>query len=705
MQCAAWRADTGVVRTDLLPWAAVPLLPALTLAAVEWQVARARRRAAADPVAAWFGLAIGIQWTVLGFWAAWALVCLGPAVRAVLAGALSPELTGPVALALYVVTALVLSAGVQSRVAAAGRAIRSAEATPGRTIRRVLGPLIAVLAGLIVLEAGPTLIARGFAPVPLLLGGILLALGGLFLMQTPVADAAPNAVTAGEMRDRIVALAARAGISVRQLYVMPRSRERLANAFASNQGAVLVTDYLLAHLGRDEVDAVMAHELAHLRRRDPQRLAAALLGVSLLSVAAWYLTGSVPATGAAFAAGAAAFFAFCRRLEYGADAGALQLGARADALVSGLVRVARLNHVPPRWGRGLEWTLTHPSLERRARALVARGALDAERARDLLADPRPAPDRYAIPAALAGGAKVFSSAAKAGFRARAGWGLLLLSVAAPAIALRVGAAAGAPHPALAALALAAGVGTTIAASLALGRFPMRGLRSRLAARLAERGVGALAEEGSYVGLAPGSDTRVIEGFYVWDLGFLRLSPGHLDYAGEETSFTLIASRVERLDLVSGPPAWRRTRCVRITWTDPEGSPRTLRLFAVEPGAGRDRGREVEALFDALDAWRRGGTPSAARLSFEPPRHHEVTSITPREQVQPSALVTGTLLQTALAAAVCAALGLPLAPWAGAGFPEVLAAAVISNVALLLPSLRHREPARVEKRSPEAAAAA
>src|SRR6185436_4153316 len=365
------------------------------------------------------------------------------------------------------------------------------------------------------------------------------------------------------------------------------------------------------------------------------------------------------------------FLALCRKFEYGADAGAIVLGARGEALISGLARLARLNDVPLRWSRALEWTITHPSLERRAAAIARRIGLAPGAAQALL-EVRAEPEHpYDLPPAVAGEGKVFSTALKTRLRGRFAWLLLVTSVLAPALTLEACAQGSAvPRLVATAIAVVAAIAATVGAAILLARFPHRIVRGRLAQRLRERGLAAHVDDATLVGLTPGSDARVIEGFYVWDAGFLKLAPGHLDYAGEETSFSLPVGSVQKLDLVSGPPTFRRSRVVRVTWLDHQGSWCTLRLFAVEPGRGPARGREIESLFEALDAWRRAGespTPNATRLSFAPPRHHEVTSIAPRDQVNVAAIVVSSVLQLVIALVATTAFGLPLAPGMGPGW--------------------------------------
>ena len=76
-------------------------------------------------------------------------------------------------------------------------------------------------------------------------------------------------------------LAARAGLPMPKVYVIP---ENTPNAFATGRdpqhAAVAVTSGLLANLDEDEVEGVLAHELAHVKNRDTltSAIAATLAG-------------------------------------------------------------------------------------------------------------------------------------------------------------------------------------------------------------------------------------------------------------------------------------------------------------------------------------------------------------------------------------------------------------------------------------------
>jgi STE24 endopeptidase len=162
---------------------------------------------------------------------------------------------------------------------------------------------------------------------------------------------------------------------------------------------VLLTDALLESLSGEQVEAVMAHELGHIRRRHMawlgvSGLAAILLASAGVGWAAWVLPWpalrSEAAQSVLFLAGlplAILWIGFVsRRFEWQADAFAVQhlSGARPgagavavspDAVVAmsgALEMVARLNHIPRH-----RFSFRHGSIaarQRRLRGLLGRAA-------------------------------------------------------------------------------------------------------------------------------------------------------------------------------------------------------------------------------------------------------------------------------------------------------------------------------------------
>ncbi|MCS6985980.1 MAG: zinc metalloprotease HtpX [Sphingomonadaceae bacterium] len=209
---------------------------------------------------------------------------------------------------------------------------------------------------------------------------------------------------------RIVAgLAARAGLPMPRVYVIDQAQP---NAFATGRdpehAAVAATTGLLELLDRDEIEAVMAHELAHIRNRDTlvMTVTATLAGaISMLGNFA--MLGGHREDGRAhplavfLALVVAPFvamlvqFAISRAREYGADAGGAEISGKPLKLASALAKLsqaaeripnpvaegnpalAHLYIVKPGLG-GVADSLfaTHPAPENRIAALQAMAGLE-----------------------------------------------------------------------------------------------------------------------------------------------------------------------------------------------------------------------------------------------------------------------------------------------------------------------------------------
>ena len=197
-------------------------------------------------------------------------------------------------------------------------------------------------------------------------------------------------------------LAARAGLPMPRVYLIDSPHP---NAFATGRNpdnaAVAATVGLLAILSRDEVEAVMAHELAHVRNRDTliMTMTATIAGaISMLANFGLFFRGGdgrgnmlamlLAVIVAPFAA-MIVQLAISRTREYGADRGGAEICRNPRALASALAKLhqaaaripnpvaarnpaaAALYIVPGRGGRGDSLFATHPATENRIAALEA----------------------------------------------------------------------------------------------------------------------------------------------------------------------------------------------------------------------------------------------------------------------------------------------------------------------------------------------
>jgi STE24 endopeptidase len=192
-----------------------------------------------------------------------------------------------------------------------------------------------------------------WAPVA---GGSVMLGAGLAALAPVVLDPVFNDFTPleeGPVRSDVLELAQRAGVKVGQVFSVDASRRTTAaNAYVTGLGPtkrVVLFDTLLDRFSREEVNVVVAHELAHVRHRDVTRgLGFAALSAPGATLAAqrlsWLLSPERATTGAlpALALAAGLISAplgvisgrLSRALERRADAFSLRLSDAPEAFVS-----------------------------------------------------------------------------------------------------------------------------------------------------------------------------------------------------------------------------------------------------------------------------------------------------------------------------------------------------------------------------------
>ncbi|MBE3135164.1 MAG: M48 family metallopeptidase [Acidobacteria bacterium] len=204
----------------------------------------------------------------------------------------------------------------------------------------------------------------------------------LFYHSTPL-DREP-------LRARLVSLAARAGTPVVDAYEWRLSdRTRKANAALTGLGStrrILVSDTLLAGYSDDEIEVILAHELAHHVHRDIWKGIAyeTILTVAGFFIASRLLVLAVPAlglTGAADVAGLPILLlgamlmslvilpaanVLSRTYERRADRFALDLVRNPAAFTAAMRRLAAQNLAEERPSRLARWLFySHPPIEER----------------------------------------------------------------------------------------------------------------------------------------------------------------------------------------------------------------------------------------------------------------------------------------------------------------------------------------------------
>jgi STE24 endopeptidase len=203
-----------------------------------------------------------------------------------------------------------------------------------------------------------------------------------------------------ELADRLKRLADRSGIRVAEILEMDMSRQtKAANAFVAGIGStkrIVLSDTLMNELAHDEIETIVAHEIAHQANHDIWRLLA--IGTVTTAAIVW-LTQRVfemihPPTKASTNIRGAGFVealpllglvtsavgmfamplqnAYSRYIERRADRFALELTNNPDAFASGLEKIADVSLADPDPPR-IEQVLlhSHPSINDRLQSCRA----------------------------------------------------------------------------------------------------------------------------------------------------------------------------------------------------------------------------------------------------------------------------------------------------------------------------------------------
>ena len=426
-----------------------------------------------------------------------------------------------------------------------------------------------------------------------------------------------QSIMTGDFRDRVLDLASEAGVFVKHIYVIPDGRAQLANAFATSQDTVAITNSLLKNLSRREVDVVMAHEIGHLQARHPHMRNT----ITIVVMIAMNVVGSMVAVSiglhnltpivfsAAIALSSLILFFVSRRAERQADEISITLTNDPEAFISGLAKISKLNLTPlhsGRWGESLD---THPATMRRFENVARAHGISPERLQTLLSNlDAPADITYPPVEEEVLAETVFSTEFKSKYRSR----LSLLILAAVVLA---------PLPFAALLSLdvsvlsSIGIAVTglvcafVIVQVVRNRICFLGyatLSRKLKTLLAKRGHDEVIQHGVLVGLAPVAESSQFEGYPFWDAGVLAFTDGKLVYVGEQTEFTLLREQVCDCYIQDALPQWLSEKNLYVEWqTDPEAPKGKLHLTAIGERSVVDARHALEALQIRVASWREG----------------------------------------------------------------------------------------------------
>ena len=269
------------------------------------------------------------------------------------------------------------------------------------------------------------------------------------------------------------------------------------------------------------------------------------------------------------------------RNEFIADDEAVTIiGGDAEAAVSALANLARLNQQPAHWGRLDENTSTHPSGSRRIQAIMDENEMDPERLAAILEKLDRDEDRYPLPADLLRDERLLFT----DFRSRRAlfvqWLTLALLILLPALVAR-GIVGLGWHGAMAWAAFAGGILSSLLRLTTLMGYAAvwgeRRLCSRLSGKWKSAEFDVAAWEAAFVALAPARAPRLYEGRFEWDMGFLLLRNDRMCYLGCQTCFALPRNHITAIRLGPGVPRWGKSSRIYLTWRDDQGTETTWNL--------------------------------------------------------------------------------------------------------------------------------
>lgn len=634
----------------------VPLLFAVLAVAPCWMVLRFRKRvlvdSGADSAAAWFAHLRNMQVIATATWLVWLglVMVLDPwRTLAFALGVMDPVVISLLHYGLGVLvppTVLTICEGLAHPIVAR---VRGLDFTLWETIRdsmllrfTLTVPAVCIFASFWAYEGRPIL-ANSMVVAGLLFAGAMLFWRA---RRNRRLNLLTHAVSFGPVRDRAFELAERAGVKLNAVYVLPVGRLKLANAFAGEGNNVILTDWLLKHLTRREVDAVIAHELAHMKGNH-----LALLGLIAFAVIIGPMIAlEIPHVQrlldpVTMTFGAIAFInvlhgfssLLSRRFERQADKGAVAICQDPEALITSLWRLNQLNLMPAEWDKFTENFLTHPSTARRVQLIAAEGKLPPEHIAALLRTSRTDEDHYPLPTNLqqaidAGEQPIYNTRFRMWVELR-GTVLVMAGICVPPLVTAWLTARQSWNLPATLYFYGAGVALTFLVVLFVmdhaGRWATARLRKRLQERLQKAGFEFDASAACYVGFSPHESARVYENSFDWDLGFLVLLPTHLVYLGEQAQFKLRRDQLVETQIGPGEPNWLSSKRLYVKWLDDQQRMRTFNLAPASLTAISQTRHEVKRLAERLTGVPTAQSGTALLQKLEAPVFGEVTNKTPK----------------------------------------------------------------------------
>ena len=445
----------------------------------------------------------------------------------------------------------------------------------------------------------------------------------------------PVELEPGKLRERAMELAKDAGVELKSVGLLSTRSPLDANAYASRQGIAL-TKSLVENLTRREVDAILGHEIGHLRSKHIGQqvwlgtlytvLFILVVGPALRSLVRtaglpdWFMNLPMLPLGYTIVTTWTS-----RRHELAADERAAKLTDDPEGAIASLARLAQITKSPLSWSGIQGSILSHPSMRERVLTLARRFQVSDSRALAILHNPelieeggRAQAARYELPSAPE--EPVFTAVARASHHYWSNnwpFGAVLIGtlIAAECVAGWCGLDDDNRVLAVIASLPVAGLLGRKAYLWWNGRF-VRRMGRRMEAR------GIIPRDGVLAALIPGDRIRSFEGVRAWDLGKLHWVGDLMTYTGEQARFALQRAEVETVQVIRGPLQWSRDYAVQL-----RSSGAVFNVWLPERGSSL---RSADELMTRVEAWYNGepGRDRAPELQDKIPQFPEMHTFTP-----------------------------------------------------------------------------
>ena len=161
---------------------------------------------------------------------------------------------------------------------------------------------------------------------------------------------------AGDLRSRILELAQKARVKLKEIYLLPAAEGRLAGPYMIRSHRLFISDALLRGLRKRETEAVLASEFVHLRRHHRE----ILIGAAVVALPLIYRFSHLPVVGGLPWAVRGPLLVWLtpvflylmwRRFERTAQAEAVEVTGDGEAILDAVPKIAQFNVLGLYWRR------------------------------------------------------------------------------------------------------------------------------------------------------------------------------------------------------------------------------------------------------------------------------------------------------------------------------------------------------------------